>query len=498
MSLIELNNISKHYGATVALDSVNFQLLKGEVHALIGENGAGKSTLMNVLAGLTQPDTGSMSIEGEPYSPASPLDARRHGIALIHQELSLCPDLTVAENILLGAEPSRAGWLNHRASKRQTLDALKNFHHPEIRPDRRVSELSIAARQVVEICRALAARASIILMDEPTSSLQRQDIESLFALIRHLRQQGISVIYISHFLEEVREIADRFTVLRDGKSISTGRIELISDEQLIAQMVGRPVENLYPKCPGSSYGEVLLEVRELVARGLKRISFELRRGEIFGIAGLMGAGRTELVRALFGLEPIESGSIRLHPHSNATRWVAPARRISQGVGYLSEDRNGEGLALTLSVADNITLTRFQTCSRWGWLDVGKQQQQATELIRRLSIKARSSSQPTGSLSGGNQQKVALARLLHQDSDILLLDEPTRGIDIGSKAQIYEAIARAAASNKAVLFVSSYLPELFGMCDRLSVMSRGRLSPGRPISEWTPESVMQAAIAAEVA
>jgi ribose transport system ATP-binding protein len=493
MSVIELNNIGKRYGATVALDSVNFRLLKGEVHALIGENGAGKSTLMNVLAGLTQPETGSMSIQGEPYSPASPLDARRHGIALIHQELSLCPDLTVAENILLGAEPSQAGWLNHREARRLTLDVLKNFHHPEIRPERRVSELSIAARQVVEICRALAAQASIILMDEPTSSLQREDIESLFALIRHLRRQGISVIYISHFLEEVREIADRFTVLRDGKSISTGRIDSISDDQLISQMVGRAVENLYPKSPGTSDGEVVLEARDLIARGLKRISFELRRGEILGIAGLMGAGRTELVRALFGLEPIESGSIRLHAHPGTARSVPPARRIAQGVGYLSEDRNGEGLALALSVADNITLTQFQTCSRWGWLDVGKQQRQAIGWIKRLSIKARDSYQPTGSLSGGNQQKVALARLLHQDSDILLLDEPTRGIDIGSKAQIYEAIARAAASNKAVLFVSSYLPELFGMCDRLAVMSRGRLSPGRPINEWTPESVMQAAI-----
>lgn len=498
MSVIELSNISKRYGATVALDSVNFQLLRGEVHALIGENGAGKSTLMNVLAGLTQPDTGSMSIEGRPYSPASPLDARRHGIALIHQELSLCPDLTVAENILLGTEPSRVGWLNHRTSKRQTLDVLKNFHHPEIRPDRRVSELSIASRQIVEICRALAAHASIILMDEPTSSLQRQDIESLFALIRHLRQQGISVIYISHFLEEVREIADRFTVLRDGKSISTGKIESVSDEQLIAQMVGRPVENLYPNIPRASDGEVVLEVRDLVGGGLKRINFELRRGEVLGIAGLMGAGRTELVRALFGLEPIGSGSIVIRAHPRTARWVRPARRIAQGVGYLSEDRNGEGLALALSVADNITLTRFETCSRWGWLDVGKQQQQATNWIKSLSIRARNSYQQTASLSGGNQQKVALARLLHQDSNVLLLDEPTRGIDIGSKAQIYEAIARAAASNKAVLFVSSYLPELFGMCDRLAVMSRGRLSPCRPIGEWTPESVMQTAIGGEAA
>jgi ribose transport system ATP-binding protein len=493
MALIELTNTSKRYGATVALDRVNFQLLKGEVHALIGENGAGKSTLMNVLAGATKPDAGSMTLEGRPYKPSSPLDARRHGMALIHQELSLCPHLTVAENILLGIEPARAGWYDHQAARRRTLEVLESFHHPEIRPERRVSELSVAARQVVEICRAMAARANIILMDEPTSSLQRQDVDHLFSLIRRLRQDGVSVIYISHFLEEVREIADRYTVLRDGRSMSTGSLDSTSDEELVAQMVGRPVETLYPHRQSPPSPEVILEVRHLVAPGVKHASFELRRGEVFGIAGLMGAGRTELVRALFGLEPIESGTVLMRSKPVPLGSASPSRRIAQGFGYLSEDRGGEGLALSLSIADNITLTRFSTCSQMGWLNVTRQREQTIDWIKKLSIKAGHPSQPARALSGGNQQKVALARLLHQDVDILLLDEPTRGIDIGSKAQIYEVIAGCAGAQKAVLFISSYLPELFGMCDRLAVMSRGRLSPSRPISEWTPESVLQTAI-----
>ena len=498
MALIELTNVSKHYGATIALDQVNFQLLKGEVHALIGENGAGKSTLMKILAGAVKPDSGAITLEEQAYSPTSPLEARHHGIALIHQELSLCLHLTVAENILLGMEPARAGWLDRQGARRRTLEVLQSFAHPDIQPERRVSQLSVAARQVVEICRAIAARAGIILMDEPTSSLQRQDVENLFSLIRRMRGDGISVIYISHFLEEVREIADRYTVMRDGKAISTGKIESTADEALVAQMVGRPVTSLYPprRRPGSE--EVVLDVCDLVAPGLKHASFQLRRGEIFGIAGLMGAGRTELIRALFGLQPIEAGTVNLSSQQTTIKHATPHCRIAQGVGYLSEDRNGEGLALGLPIADNITLTRFSTCADWGWVDVRKQRQQANNWVRNLSIKTADSFQRTATLSGGNQQKVALARLLHQDADILLLDEPTRGIDIGSKAQIYEVMAQCAEANKAVLLVSSYLPELFGMCDRLAVMCRGRLSRARPIAEWTPELVLQSAIGTEAA
>ena len=496
MTVLSLSDVHKRFGPTVALDGVNLRLRKGEVHALIGENGAGKSTLMNVVAGSLQPDRGKMEIEGESYGPLTPLDARLRGIALIHQELSLCPHLSVAENVLMGIESSRMGWLDRKEMNARTLEVLETFHHPDLRPEKRLADLSLASRQIVETCRAIAARARIILMDEPTSSLQRDDVERLFALIRKLKSEGISVIYISHFLEEVREIADSFTVLRDGKSVATGEIASVTDGELIAHMVGRPVENLFPQRAQVSLErkDAVLEVRDLAAPPLlKCASFELRRGEILGIAGLMGSGRTPLVRAIFGLDKAESGTIILKGPAFQARGGEPAMRLFQRLGYLSEDRKGEGLAPALSVADNITLTRFSSCARAGWLDLSRQRKQAENLIDALRVKMRGVRQPVSALSGGNQQKIVLARLLHQDADVLLLDEPTRGIDIGSKVQVYETIAQCAAENKAILMVSSYLPELFGMCDRLAVMSRGRLSQARPIREWTPESVMEAAI-----
>jgi ribose transport system ATP-binding protein len=494
MSLLKLSAISKRFGPTVALDGVDLELRPGEVHALIGENGAGKSTLMNVVAGALHADSGAMELNTRPYAPASPLEARRRGIALIHQELSLCPHLTVAENILMGIEPASLGWLDHRACRAKALEVLGSFHHPEIYPDRRVGALPIAAQQVVEICRAIAARAGIILMDEPTSSLQRDDVERLFGLIRRLRDEGIGVIYISHFLEEVREIADSFTVLRDGRSAAAGRLESVRDSELIAQMVGRPVENLFPVRDRGGAGETLLEVRDLAAPpALRHASFDLKRGEILAVAGLMGSGRTEMVRALFGLDPVESGTIKIGSRVFSATGATPSSSLFRGLGYLSEDRKGEGLALSLSVADNMTFTRMESCSRRGWLNIARQREQTSRWIAELGVKAREPFQVARTLSGGNQQKVAVARLLHQDADILLLDEPTRGIDIGSKAQIYETIARCAEQNKAVLMISSYLPELFGLADRLAVMSRGRLLEARPIGEWTPESVLEAAI-----
>jgi ribose transport system ATP-binding protein len=496
MTVLSLSNISKRFGPTLALDGVNLQLRQGEVHALIGENGAGKSTLMNVLAGLIQPDEGTMEVDGTAYLPSSPLDARARGIALIHQELSLFPHLSVAENIMMGMEPTRFGMLDRKKLRARTNEVLETFQHPEITPAARVSNLSIAARQIVEICRAIAARAQIILMDEPTSSLQRDDVQHLFSVIRKFGEQSITVVYISHFLEEVREIADTFTVLRDGHSVATGAINSNSDEQLIAHMVGRPLENLFPPRSGrsSSPAETMLEVRDLSAPpDLKHASFDLQRGEILGIAGLMGSGRTELVRTIFALEGATTGSIEVKGKTAAARNGMTALRLFQGFGYLSEDRKGEGLALTLSLADNVTMTRFAGCSRWGWLNVSRQRAQTQALLNSLAVKARHPEQGVASLSGGNQQKIAVARLLHQDADILLLDEPTRGIDIASKAVVYRTIAECAEKGKAILMVSSYLPELFGMCDRLAVMSRGRLSPSRPINEWTPESVMQAAI-----
>ena len=497
--LLEIGDVAKRFGATRALDGVDLTLGAGEVHALIGENGAGKSTLMNILAGAVRPDRGAMQIDGRPYAPAGPGDARRRGVALIHQELCLCPHLSAAENMLLGLEPSRAGWVDRRAARRRAVALLEQFGRPTLHPEARVADLPLAAQQVVEICRALAADARILLMDEPTSSLQREDVDRLFGLIRQLAARGIAIIYISHFLEEVREIAGRYTILRDGRSVDRGTIAETSNDRLIAHMVGRAALTLAPTLRSGEgerhEGDVILAVHDLAAPPvLKHVSFELRRGEVLGIAGLMGSGRSELVRALFGLEPRASGRVVLAGRQLAVSGARPSRRLAQGFGYLSEDRRKEGLALTLSVADNLTATRFSACSPgWGWLDLGRQRAAAARWIDALHIRAAAPDQPVRALSGGNQQKVAVARLLHQDAAVLLLDEPTRGIDVGSRAQIYEAIARSAAEGKAVLLVSSYLPELFELCDRLAVMSRGRLSPARPIGQWTPETVLATAI-----
>jgi ribose transport system ATP-binding protein len=453
---------------------------------------------MNVLAGAVQPDAGAMEMAGEPYAPTSPLHARRRGIALIHQELSLCPHLSVAENILLGSEPSRLGRIDFAETRRRAAALLDEFGHADIRPDTIVGRLSLAARQVVEICRALAANARLVLMDEPTSSLQREDTERVFALVRRLSARGISVVYISHFLEEVREVADRYTVLRDGRSVASGHITSVTNEQLIAQMVGRSISGFFPsRARRDGDGAIALSVRDLSAPGIDRVSFDLRGGEILGIAGLIGSGRTELIRALFGLEATRSGEIVVRGRTVQVAKAGAARRLAAGFGYLSEDRKGEGLALPLSVADNLTLTSLSACgTRWGWLDLGRQRERARSWIENLHIRARTPQQPVRTLSGGNQQKVALGRLLHQDATILLLDDPTRGIDIASKEQVYSIITAAADAGKAVLMVSSYLPELFGLCDRLAVMRRGRLSEARPVSAWTPESVLATAIGDE--
>jgi ribose transport system ATP-binding protein len=330
-------------------------------------------------------------------------------------------------------------------------------------------------------------------MDEPTSSLQGSDVDRLFDLIRRLAARGIAIIYISHFLEEVRQVAEHYIVLRDGRSVGSGTIAGTTNEQLITMMVGRSAEGLFPTRHPPPDAEVVLTVRGLAAPPrLHEASFELRRGEIFGIAGLLGSGRTELVRTLYGLDTADAGTVELRGASRPARGTSAAERVRQGVGYVSEDRKGEGLALPLSIADNLCATRPQR-SRAGILDLTRQAERARHWIRELRVRARSETQPVRSLSGGNQQKVAIGRLLHQEADILLLDEPTRGIDIGSKADVYETIAQQAAAGRAILIVSSYLPELFGLCDRLAVMCRGRLSAARPIAEWTPESVLATAI-----
>lgn len=487
---LRMEGIQKRFGPTHALRGVHLEVRQGEVHALVGENGAGKSTLMKILSGAETPDEGRMALDGADYAPSGPQAARLRGVAMIYQELALAPHLDVEANVMLGLEKQRWGFVKRQNHRRRVAEALALLEHPEISPETPVGSLSPGACQLVEVARALVVDARVIVFDEPTSSLTRRDTEHLFAVISRLRARGVSIIYISHFLEEVQRIADRYTVLRDGQTVGGGSVPGTRLETMIEQMVGRGLAELYPRVP-HELGEPILEVANLAGTPLPtRASFTLRRGEILGIFGLVGAGRTEMLRVLFGLEPAQAGEICIEGRS--TTASSPHQWIRQGLGMLSEDRKREGLALSQSIADNLTYSWLAPYVRAGWLRLSRRQAAVRQWLERLRVRCRGPEQRVGDLSGGNQQKVALARLLHQDAAILLLDEPTRGVDVGSKAEIYRLIGECAAAGKAVLFVSSYLPELLGVCDTLAVMARGRLSPSRPVGEWTAEGIMATA------
>jgi len=487
---LQLTGIHKRFGATVALDGVSLDVAPGEVHALVGENGAGKSTLMKILSGALEADAGTMTLEGAAYAPANPLQARRAGVVMVNQELAIAPHLSVAENIVLGAEPGHGGLVHHAASRRIAGEALAQLGRPDIPLDVPAGRLSVAEQQLIEIARALALGCRVLVLDEPTSSLTRADTEKLFALVRRLRGQGQSVIYISHFLEEVQALSDRYTVLRDGRSVGSGRTVDTTIDRIAELMVGRQVNELYIRSARQP-GEVALEVREL-AGPFKPVSasLQLRRGEVLGLAGLVGAGRSELLRAIFALDKVRSGSVRVGVHAGP---ASPLLRWRQGLGLLSEDRKSEGLALNLSLEHNLTLPRLEALIRPAALAA-----ETRRWVEKLGVRCAGPGQAVGSLSGGNQQKVALGRLLRNGADVLLLDEPTRGVDIGAKQNIYRLINELAGSGKAVLMVSSYLPELLGTCDRIAVMCRGVLGPARPAAECTEHQIMLAATGTQAA
>lgn len=489
---LRVRGVRKAFGMTRALRGVDLDLAPGEVHALIGENGAGKSTLMKILSGAYSPDSGEISLNGEPYTPRNPHHARATGIEMIYQELSLAPHLTVEENISLGAEPHRLGVINRRRRREMAAAALAELNETKIPLSARVGSLSVAEQQMVEIARALAGSPpQVLIMDEPTSSLTQVDTENLFRTIGHLKGKGVSIIYISHFLEECQRLADRYTVLRDGESVGSGAMADASIPEIIHMMVGRDLKDIYPRTP-HSLGEAVLRLDAVAGKAKpKSASLTLRRGEILGIAGLVGAGRTETLRAIFGLDRVASG--RIEVLSVESTRSNPGERLRQGMGLLSENRKEEGLMLNHSIADNMTLTRLSPFSTLGFIRRGQQKAGAETWMRRLSVRAKDAGQAIGELSGGNQQKVAISRLLHHGSEILLFDEPTRGIDVASKAQIYQLIGDLAAEGKAIIFVSSYLPELIGVCDTLAVMCRGVLGPARPIQDWTEHSIIAAAI-----
>jgi len=509
-----MRGIRKAFGATVALDGVELSVASGEICGLVGQNGAGKSTLMAILAGALAPDAGSMTVDGRPYAPRSPIEARRAGVAMIYQELSLAPHLSVMENILLGAEPMRYGLVDRARMREMASAALEQLGHDDIPPDVAVGTLSVAAQQLVEIARALAVGCRVLVLDEPTSSLGRDDVGHLFALLGRLKSQGHAIVYISHFIEEVKTITDRFVVLRDGRNAGGGITAEATHDAIVRLMVGAAPGDLFPRTPRRP-GEAIVEAGDLEP-GFA--SFSLHRGEILGIAGLVGSGRTRLLRTLFGLEKVTRGTLRIGLYSGGSLQADPRGRWRAGMGMLSEDRKSEGLALGLSVADNLTLTRLEPFGPHALVLPARQKRASGAWISRMGITCSGPSQSAGELSGGNQQKIAIARLLHHDVDVLVLDEPTRGIDVGSKAQIYRLIDELVADTqgqgtplrpgsgqagrpfdqaqgrpaKAVLMVSSYLPELLGLCDRIAVMRRGRLDAPRPAAGLTEHDLMMAA------
>ncbi len=488
-----MSGVQKAFGATRALKNVSVEVAPGEVHALIGENGAGKSTLMKILSGAYRPDAGSIEIDGAPFTPENPYHARRSGIAMIYQELTLAPHLSVEENILLGVEPARLGWLNRSKRREIAQRVLAELQSENIPLSATVTSLMVAQQQIVEIARALVTEPKVLIMDEPTSSLTQVDTENLFRVIAQLRSRGVSVVYISHFLEECQRICQRYTVLRDGESVTTGEMSGAQVSGIIRAMVGRDLSEIYPRAP-HRLGAPVLEVKNIAGAIKPRaVSFTLHEGEILGVAGLVGAGRTETLRALFGLDRIRSGVVMVSGRERTH--ASPAARLDDRIGLLSENRKEEGLMLNRSVADNLTMTRYGPAAICGFISTRRQTRIANHWMAKLQVRARDSAQPIAELSGGNQQKIAIGRLLHHDTKIFLLDEPTRGIDVGSKAQIYGLMGELVAQGKSVVFVSSYLPELLGVCDTIAVMCRGMLGAAKPASDWTEHSIIAAAVGA---
>ncbi|MCA6816116.1 sugar ABC transporter ATP-binding protein [Escherichia coli] len=490
-TFLQMKHITKRFPGVLALNDVQFTLRRGEVHALLGENGAGKSTLMKILSGVYQPDEGEIIFEDKPVSFSDPLSAQNVGITIIHQEFNLFPELTVEENIFIGREFCKKNrWrLDEKQQRQATIEILQKLNLA-IKPDTLVADLTVAQQQMVEIAKAISVNARILIMDEPTAALTETEIESLFRVTRLLKEQGTGIVYISHRLEELALIADRATVMRDGQYISTVDYECVKISDLIAMMVGRDLGNIYPRREALQQRIPVLEVNGLTRKGvLNDINFTLYRGEILGFAGLMGAGRTELARAIFGADSIDSGTLKLNGKETVIKDISDA--IQQGISYLTEDRKKEGLALNLSVERNIMLGNYPEYSdRFGNIDSRRCQQTSEEQVKALRIKTPNLEQAALNLSGGNQQKIIIARWVCKDTDILIFDEPTRGIDVGAKLEIYELMNRLVAKGKSIIMISSELPEVLGMCDSILVMRSGRITGELSAKEATQEKIMQ--------
>ena len=490
-TILEMKNITKYFPGVVALNNVSFNLKKGEVHVLIGENGAGKSTLMNILAGIYHMDAGEILLNGNTVNLHSPKDAQINGISMIHQELTPIPYMTVAENILLGREPVIKPFniLNKREMFSFTQKILDSLSIP-LSPRTLMSDLSVAETQMMEIAKATAFNSSIIIMDEPTSAISESEVDILFDLINSLKNKGKSIVYISHKIDEIFRISDRITVLRDGGFVATEKTSDLNSDKLINLMVGREISDFFPK-EETEIGEVLLEVEDLASEDIfSEVSFTVRRGEILGIAGLMGAGRTEVVETIFGIRSRNKGKIKIN--NVEVNIKSPADAIRNGIAFIPEDRKNTGLILKRSLKENIILVKLKDFCRMLVIKKYKENIAVENSIKKLKIKTSSKEREVSTLSGGNQQKVVIAKWLLAEPDILILDEPTRGIDVGAKAEIHRLISKLAGEKKAVIMVSSELPEIIGMSDRVIIMHEGRITGELLRKDFTQEEIMRLA------
>ncbi|MFC1418044.1 sugar ABC transporter ATP-binding protein [Streptacidiphilus cavernicola] len=488
--VLALEGVSKSFGAVRALRGVSLALYAGEAHALAGENGAGKSTLIKALAGVHRPDEGTVMLDGEPVVFHGPADARDAGVAVIYQEPTLFPDLSVAENIFMGRQPRRSfGRVDHKAVHAATADLFRRLG-VDLDPEQPARGLSIADQQLVEIAKALSFDARVLIMDEPTAALTGSEVARLFGVVRTLREQGAAVLFISHRLEEVFALCQRVTTLRDGGWIASEPVEGLGEDDLIRRMVGRDLDELYPKLP-AEVGQVALSVRRLTREGVfTDVSFEVRSGEIVGLAGLVGAGRSEVARAVFGVDRWDGGTVEVA--GKPLKPGAPSLAMAAGLALVPEDRRAQGLVMDMSIERNIGLTGLRETSRAGVMNRSGERSRAVDWAVRLQVKYARLGDVVGTLSGGNQQKVVLAKWLATAPAVLIVDEPTRGIDVGTKAEVHRLLSQLAAQGVAVLMISSDLPEILGMADRVLVMHEGRIAAEIPRAEATEQSVMAAA------
>lgn len=490
-ALLELKGITKRFPGVVALDNVQLDVRAGEVHVIMGENGAGKSTLMKIVDGIYYPDEGELLLKGKNTKINSPIEAMNYGIAMIHQELNSALNMTVAENVFLGREAGKGFLYDRKTMNRETAKVLGQLEI-DLDPDIKVSELSVAKRQMVEIAKAVSINAEIIIMDEPTSAISDKEVEALFKIIRDFKKAGKGIVYISHKIDEIFRIADRITVMRDGQTIGTYPASEITEDELITRMVGREIKEIYPEPLEHELEETILEVQGLGSEhAFSNVNFKIRRGEILGISGLMGAGRSEVVETIFGMRKRDSGKIFLN--GKELNIQKPKDAIKAGIAFVTEDRVQSGLNLKTSVKKDMSILNLdQFCNKFKVVNKNKENEAVDKAIKWLRVKTPTRDQNINNLSGGNQQKVIIARWLLADPDVLIMDEPTRGIDVGAKYEIYNIMRELTAKGKAILMVSSEMPEIIGMCDRAIIMHEGRVTGELKKDEMTQEKIMKLA------